>query len=220
MKTLTIAGLCLIGAADSALAQIVAGNPRPPLVRVDLAGAVAWHNVDISEVAAHDRWENRMLSAGLMAGRYWTEHLKTEVEVGSSTEATFHASRPAVIQGRQAFVSSEYHLRSTRASLTQVFQFGHNAWFHPFLGAGLDVVVDRLERRDHSVFIHPPPGGGAPVRPQTDRAIARDTAVRAAAVGGFKAYLTPRAFVRTDMRFVFGARLDEVLVRFGIGVDF
>ena len=35
-----------------------------------------------------------------------------------------------------------------------------------------------------------------------------------------KAYVTPRAFVRTDMKLVFDKGIDEVLLRLGIGVDF
>ena len=220
MKTLTLAGLCLIGAAVPAHPQAPAPGTRPPLLRGDVAGTVAWHNVDISGIAANDRWENQILSTGLMAGRYWTEHLKTEVEAAYSTDATFHGSRSATVNGRDVFVSSEYRLRTARAGVTQLYQFGRNQWFHPFLGAGLDVVFDRVERRDHPAFVYHLPGGVSPIRPPEDRAVGRHTALRAAAVGGFKAYLTPHAFVRTDMRFVFGAGLDEVLVRFGIGVDF
>ena len=37
---------------------------------------------------------------------------------------------------------------------------------------------------------------------------------------GFKAYVTQRAFLRSDVRFLFSDRLEEALLRFGFGVDF
>jgi hypothetical protein len=37
---------------------------------------------------------------------------------------------------------------------------------------------------------------------------------------GFKAYMTPRAFFRNDLRLVLSDKIDAVIWRFGIGVDF
>ena len=48
----------------------------------------------------------------------------------------------------------------------------------------------------------------------------RSWLTRPFATFGVKAYVTPRAFVRTDLRLVFDKGIDEALVRFGLGVDF
>jgi hypothetical protein len=40
------------------------------------------------------------------------------------------------------------------------------------------------------------------------------------AVAGFKAYMTPRMFWRTDIRMTFDGGPDEFLMRFAIGRDF
>jgi hypothetical protein len=40
------------------------------------------------------------------------------------------------------------------------------------------------------------------------------------AATGFKAYLAQRAFFRSDLRFAFRDGLEDVLLRFGFGVDF
>jgi hypothetical protein len=47
-----------------------------------------------------------------------------------------------------------------------------------------------------------------------------DLVVRPFAAVGFKAYMTPRSFFRSDMRFTIRDGVDEVLWRFGFGVDF
>jgi hypothetical protein len=37
---------------------------------------------------------------------------------------------------------------------------------------------------------------------------------------GFKSYMTPRSFFRSDVKLVFRDGIDEVLLRLGFGVDF
>jgi len=37
---------------------------------------------------------------------------------------------------------------------------------------------------------------------------------------GFKAYMSPRSYFRTDLKFVIDGGVEEVMMRFGIGVDF
>jgi hypothetical protein len=156
---------------------------------------------------------DRSLYGGATFGWYWTDNLKTEVEGGLSAKSDFDVYRPAVIDGRPTTVQSLYEFTTTRVAASQYYQFYRNAWFHPYAGVGLDVAWERTDRRDE-IF------SSSPTRPRQDYPRSTDVVVRPFTTLGFKAYFTPRAFFRTDLRLSFRGGVDETLLRLGLGVDF
>jgi hypothetical protein len=58
------------------------------------------------------------------------------------------------------------------------------------------------------------------VRPASSAGPNTDFKARPFAGLGAKLYMTPRAFFRTDLRVLVDSGVDEVLFRFGFGVDF
>jgi hypothetical protein len=117
-------------------------------------------------------------------------------------------------------VFSEYSFSTRRLTLSQQYQFGDNAWFHPHVAAGVDFNWEKTAQVDRSIYFL----DGLPRQPtipqervHPDRT---DLHVRPIVGAGFKAYATPRAFVRTDVRLVISDRIDEALLRFGFGIDF
>src|SRR5262245_55852306 len=63
----------------------------PELPRWDVAGMVAWLNVNKSGVGVD--WNNwyDAGSSGAIVGYHWTPHLKSEVEVATSSEGTVYS---------------------------------------------------------------------------------------------------------------------------------
>lgn len=219
MKGLGIVAALLL---SSMIAPTASAQERPAgLARADLFGSLGWFNADTRDLTPYDDWYNRSLFGGGTAGWYWTDHLKTEIDAGATTRARLFSGQPVVINGVQTFRSSELTFSTRRLAISQQYQFGDNAWFHPHLAAGVDLTAERIERRDEAVTIFGQGAGGPRVlEPAVQHPPRTEWHTRPFVAGGFKAYMTRRAFFRSDMRLVLGSGVDEVLVRVGFGVDF
>ena len=210
------AALWLLTAASAA-----AQTPPADIVRPDIAGTIGWLNVNKSEIGFHNDWYNRGLQGALIAGWYWSPHLKSELEVSASNRADFSGSFEEPNNGFPAYLVSELDFSTRRVTVGQQYQFGENAWFHPHVGAGLDFNWETIARRDRELYAYDPTVRFTRVvRPPVTHPDRTNLHVRPFAAVGFKAYVTRRAFVRSDMRLVTGRRIEEVLVRFGVGADF
>ena len=188
--------------------------------RPDIYGSIGWLNVNKSGLDEYNDWYNRGLQGAVGFGWYWTPHLKTEIEPSASTRVHFSSSREEVVNGRPAYVLSEFGFSTRRVALTQQYQFGENAWFHPHVAAGIDFNWETTARVDRSIYFRDPslrPGG---VAQNVSLPTQTDVHVHPLVGAGFKAYLTPRAFLRGDTRLLLGDRIEEVTLRLGFGVDF
>ncbi len=221
-------GPLALAACAFAIAAPCAAQPQPPPVvpfdRFDVAGYVAWFrgNRGDTGVGVHPDWYSAPLGA-VSAGRYWTEHHKTEVEFGSTGRGRLTSSQYEQIGPGAAQSTFREHLFTVRTlSLVQSYQFRHNAWVHPFAGAGVDFdwehrrVVSRTQVFRTGGGSGPP--GTAPGEPRTETRT--ELLPRAALLVGLKAYLARRAFFRTDVRASIGKGVDHVSWRFGLGLDF
>src|SRR5207247_9766623 len=87
------------------------------------------------------------LFKGVSGGFYWTDHLKTEIEVAwpGEREATAYVRTFTA----DAYTSDRHYFRGVNTSIGQLYQFGRNSFFHPFVGAGVDIDRTRhtIERR-------------------------------------------------------------------------
>ena len=201
----------LLAVAPAARAEVVAG----PVSRADLSASVGWLNADKSGLDSNrggNDWYNRGLYGGANAGWYWTDHWKTEVEGGVSSDAELLVYTPTAIDGRSATFYSTYTFSTNRIAVGQQYQFYRNVWFHPFVSAGLDLTWERTGREDEIYSSQAPRALTFPKRTELH--------TRPFATVGFKAYFTPRGFFRTDIKLAFDKGVDEALVRFGLGVDF
>ena len=196
---------------------------RSPLTRSDLTGAVSWLNVNKSELSPehYDDWLNRGALASGTFGWYWTDHLKTEIEAGLSGRVARHVYKQVTEGTRQTSIESTYHFATRRIALGQQYQFYRNVWFHPSFTAGVDVTWEEVEQEDdvlsifdfqtrQSQFLHQ----------SVEHPAHTDVHVRPFTTVGFKAYMTQKAYFRSDLKMVFRNGVDEVLLRFGFGVDF
>ena len=168
-----------------------------------------------------DRWFG-VASGGGSVGYYWTTHLKTEIDVSTSSQGELYSVETIPIPGTTTplFVQRDHEFRLTTASAGLTGQFFDNAWFHPFVGAGVELVREREQIETVSPIFSPQGPRPPSVPPPSD-----DTQVRFSwrpyAATGFKLYVSERAFIRTDIRTSWSDEgLTALAWRSGIGVDF
>jgi hypothetical protein len=207
--------------APSTLEPSTAAPPAAPapvvaLPRLDRGGTVGWFSQKIGDAQCCP-WYHDSLWAGVEGGYYWTEHLKTEAGFAATTDGqTYFGDVPVAIGGVLYAGWSETRVRTRRLTAAQLYQFGHNAWVHPFVGAGVSVVrEDRRESRMvYPIGVYPNVSG------HTELVTTSETVLRGSALVGMKAYLAKRAYFRTDLVLGFRKGVDEVILRCGFGVDF
>jgi len=224
MRTLLLAVVGSLICASSAAARQAADIPPAPM-RGDVHVVIGWQNLrmDPSEdgFGPNDNWSNSILFGGAGAGWYWTEHLKTQVDFGGGTEAEHYRYRQLTLNGQQASEISQVHVQQQSLAISQQYQFFRNQWFHPHLGAGVDIGRETRTARYEPIFAFDPAlritRQIAPARVEPSRT---RTVVRPFVQTGFKAYMTRRAFFTSDVRLMARGGIDEVLFRFGFGIDF
>jgi opacity protein-like surface antigen len=215
---LLVAGLTL--ALASAAGAQPAQSPNP-LSQSDVALTIGWFNADKSGLSRYGEWYNRSVHGAGTFGWYWTDHHKTEVEAGGTSKASLRVFEYEVVANRQVNRESTYSFSTRRFAVAQHYQFYRNVMFHPYLGAGVDLTWEtaREERGRESVY-DTITRQQLPGRPPEAFPPRTELVTRPFAALGFKAYMTPRSFFRTDLKLVMRNGIDEVFVRAGFGVDF
>jgi len=97
------------------------------------------------------------------------------------------------------------------ASAAVLSEFRDTEVWRPYVGGGLDLI----RARDQATVV---PSRGAP--PDFQPRGGSRTDVRVAAVGGTKTYVTPRTYLRAELRMTSGGERAVVSARFGVGIDF
>lgn len=190
--------------------------------RADVTASIGSFSAEHPHLSPFDHWSHSLFR-GLSAGLYWTDHLKTELDVAwTGTGEAYGLEVVPIGRGSFTQTSVEHAFKSFVASATQVYQFGRNAYVHPFLGGGVDIERERheIERFEQTFrnFI-----GSQVTETFTIPGLHRtetNVRARAFAVTGLKAYFTGRTFLRTDVKLNFAREVDRVIWRIGLGVDF
>jgi hypothetical protein len=211
--TILLAGTLAFTGAAPASAQ--------PIARADVTGVVGWFNANKSDASSYNDWYNRSAYGGAVLGWYWTDHLKTEVEVGATTPAELYAAQTIDIEGQRTYASSEHRFSTRRFTAGQQYQFFRNAWAHPHAAVGVDLTWETHQQRvDPIVLFDQASRTTRVVQPARTIGPSTDVEVRPFAEIGTKLFLSRRGFFRTDLRLTFRGGVDEVLLRFGLGLDF
>jgi len=190
------------------------GQPAPPpLPRVDVAAATGWFVADRSLMGdgCCSSWSSSLFK-GLSGGYYWTEHLKTEVELAAPGTTEGHTVRSEqVAVNRFRYISEAHRVSAHRLSLSQAYQFGHNSTFHPFVRAGVDI-----DREDDEIESRISTGNAF----EQQHSVSTDTRARPFAGAGFKAYFNERAFFKGEARFTAAhGSLKQMAWTAGVGID-
>jgi hypothetical protein len=169
------------------------------LPRNDTIVSLGWAGAE-HDVHEYDRWHGSP-RLSISGGRYWTDHLKTEVEGSWSASRTPDVYETIERQGGFTYALSDYRAHDIRVGIAQLYQFGRNQWVHPYVGVGADVVrrTSSLERlpQSRTVFIQ---NRTTPVDiPGTSE---RKTVVFAQAVvkTGVKMYVGEKTFFDTELK--------------------
>ena len=95
-------------------------------------------------------------------GKYWSDHIKTELEFAGSGEGSRYVQRfldvdvpgvpPHFTVGAQEF----YRVRQLSARV--VYQFYENAWVHPYVFGGAGVDFERRRSEVPEQFYYSPNG--------------------------------------------------------------
>jgi hypothetical protein len=219
MRTAALVVLTLVGTVEAAPCQTTPG----PVARFDLAASLGSSSTDHGELSDYSNWTTGLLTA-VNAGYYWTDHNKSEVEagwIGKNTEDVYERLDNA--DGRFGYAYSTHTFETFRVTIAQTYQFGRNAWVHPFVGAGLDIDRDThtTDREAQTVTTY----SGSSGRASSLRVAARhdvETTVRSLpfAKAGFKAYTSERVFFATDLKFDVGSGVERVVWKAALGIDF
>ena len=220
MRKLTWLLLLLLTLAGGAEAGQVEA-PRPGK-RWDAAITVAAAEVRPlpNDARSYDNWFLQGRYA-VQFGGYWTAHIKTEFEYATFGEGSIF------LQEYQRLPGVPYDVPYTRESIHQLnqlqarltWQFGDNAWVHPYVSGGV------FGSRDNSRYYT-----GAPYVPSAvglvelaghetapSRADRFDAGFVAAA--GAKIYFAPHGFLNTGVNWTHGRQRTFNMFA-GLGIDF
>lgn len=199
-----------------------AQSPVIPLPRNDVVMSVGWFGGEYLDRGTYDPGWEPSVHLGIGGGHYWNDHTKTEVEAIwiSPVETTSYEQVP--IAGGFSYVRTGYRFQNSKLSFAQTYQFGRNAWVHPFLAAGVDVdylrtTEDRPIQLAATVMSNRSgPAIQIPALRETESTIQARPFVK----GGFKMYASDRMFFTTEWKLGLGDGVQNALWKTGIGVDF
>jgi hypothetical protein len=209
--------LTLVGLSSQAALAVAQDRAAPQLPRGDVSWSVGLSATNERPANSYDDWY-RVWNGTLSVGYYWTEHLKTEVDAGLTSEGRLWGTR--VLPG--GAYSQVAHLFSTRSvTFAQQYQFGHNSRFHPHLAIGIAFEwLRHTEDREPAYLITRVPPYSVILEPaQTVGPMTRTEAVPFVG-GGFKGYFSERVFFRSDLGIGLRGGIRRVTLDSGFGVDF
>ena len=160
---------------------------------------------------------------GFSVGRHLTRHFKVEIEASGSGTGHQFVSRFVTLPGSAAryptSAGADTSLRSLSAAAT--WQFFDNEWVHPFLSAGVQADAQRRSVRVWQQPVYPgDPRNPFVVIPEQREGPTTSTTWKPMIGGGVKVYVTPRAFIRADVRTTLGKAPQAAAFRGGLGIDF
>jgi outer membrane protein W len=206
-------------AQDAGRTPAVTLAPASPS-RWDLAAHVTWLGERRNQQTDWDRWYG-VGSGGADIGYYWTPHLKVELDVATSTKGESYSYEQIPLPGSPipSFLPREHEFRVTTAAAGLNAQFFENAWVHPFIGAGIELLREREHIETAVPIVITRDGRPVSISPEPETRVRY--AGRPFVGAGFKGYVSERVFIRTDMRTSWSSDGVAALAwRTGIGVDF
>jgi opacity protein-like surface antigen len=213
----------LLALTTAALLPAAASAQTPVrLPRADAHFVLGWQNLEKEQPEQHfNDWLNAIFYGGLGAGWYWNDNLKTQIDFGAGTTADQYRVHQIASAGTQTYETSRVSVRQSAVTIQQQYQFFRNQWFHPHVGAGVELARETTTERYDPIFVFDNVTRTSRIL-QPARTEGPDHTFIARGVGevGFKAYLTRRAFFTGDMRLMFRDGIEQVLFRTGFGFDF
>jgi hypothetical protein len=220
MRKISWICLILLGIAGSAEAQT---TPRYPKVEVGATVGILSARPG-GGLENGDPYMDDWYGSGRYAGSisyYWTKHLKTEFEHQWSNEGWLNYMSYARINGVQYSTHAMTFHQLQQSSLKMVWQFGDNAWVHPYVSCGAVVDIERRHFEVEPYYDFPLRGGKVLVRDGINTGGGTDVRIGATVGGGVKMYVSRNAFFNTGViGTVSTPRARSVSLVLGFGFDF
>ncbi len=197
------------------------GEAQVELARNDTTLSVGWAGSEYA-LSDYDRWRGSLFLS-VTGGHYWTDHLKTEIEAGWSSRVNDETYELVTVRNVPSYGRATYRIRDDRLTVGQSYQFGRNAWAHPYVGAGADLIRRRtmLDRPAQTTYPNSPSTRPAPwIDIPAFRASETQVLVRPFIKTGVKMYASERMFFLTELKLGFAPDLDHALWKLGLGFDF
>ncbi len=200
-----------------------AQSPSPSIPKYDAAVTLGWAGAEY-KIPSYDTWRGTLL-LGARGGLYWTEHLKTEVQ------AAWMESRDAEVfeniehNGGSTYALFDFRARDVRVGVMQVYQFGHNQWVHPYVGAGVDFIArtttrDRAEQQRTIYLPNQNQNQNVPITISALSERKTETLVQPTVKTGLKMYVNERVFFDTEFKLGLARDVEHVTWNIGVGFDF
>jgi hypothetical protein len=230
MRGLATVGATLLATAVSAQ-SIETAQPRFP--RWDASASIAMHQVRVNEVDRSDDldyWEAQV-EVRAQAGRYLTRRLKVELGVLAPMSYEFYESAYVPAPGLTlccgtpaglGFAGIDQHVRVLSFTPAVTWQFFDNTFVHPYVTVGVDAGVSRIHRF-RAAGTSSMTSSGRTIRYDVPGVDTRETVTQARPFLAFgtKSYFNERWFARPEVQMgIARARIGQVSLRLGIGVDF
>jgi hypothetical protein len=191
----------------------------PDLPKGDGWASFGWQFVDELEADTLGSYDEQRLIGSAGAGIYWAPRFKVEFDAATTSRSSYNVVEPIPIDGQPGIRYSQVRVRTTSFAAVQTYELVSNAWFTPYVGGGVEISGVARETSVQAFSLVDPSGPRVPQPPES-LAPGSDVITRPLVTVGFKAYLSRRAFFRTDSRLTLEPRVEHYLLRFGFGVDF
>ncbi len=204
------------------LPVLATAQPRSPSIpKTDAAVTLGWAGAEY-EIPSYDTWRGTLL-LGARVGRYWTDHLKTEVQGAWMDSRDNEVFEDIQWNGGSTYALFDFRARDVRVGVMQVYQFGRNQWVHPYVGAGVDVISrrttrDRPEQR-RTIYL-PNQSQSVPITIPAFSERKTETLVQPALKTGLKMYVNERVFFDTEFKLGFAREVEHITWNIGVGLDF
>ena len=189
------------------------------------AGSINGESTGGPEPGYGDDWHHAA-EWRLSAGRYWTPHLKSEVELGTTGEGERYTQRLITAPGsatRYPYTAQQF-VRVRQGSARVTWQFLDNQWVHPYLSAGVSMDEERTRTHVYAPVFAPDPRNpatrvvvGTAEHDEPQRTIHRAGLVIG---GGAKCYVSPSVFIKTGAQVTLSRPARSISFVAGMGIDF
>src|SRR3954469_25201235 len=152
MKAFSFALAAWIAGTGLAAAQAPVEPPRS-----DVQVVVGWENLRAPEPQdRYQTWMHQMALAGAGAGWYWDDHLKTQVDFGATSHGRQYGYNEFTRDGVQVVEPRRVAVRRDTLAISQQYQFFRNQWFHPHVGAGVNLARETQTREYQPTVVFDP----------------------------------------------------------------
>ena len=217
MRTTSWICLVLLGFGVAAEAQQLPDGPK-----VELGATLGILTAKPGDNAStyNDEWYGEGRYAGSIA-YYWTRNLKTEFEHHWSGEGGRYHLEHVRINGVPHTASTETFHQLQQSALRVVWQFGDNAWVHPYLSAGAVLDIERQHSHSPAIFQVNSRGEHVVLRKEVSSGPRTELRGGWTIGGGAKFYMTEKTFFNTAAIGTFSMpKAKTVSLIAGFGIDF